>query len=161
MIRYPKAPCPAELPEFSLPMEQGRGIWLKRNNDSRICLAFTGSLYPQALGALQILEDRGIKADAYNLRFLSQVDEEYLVEILNNYDLAAFAEEGVRPGGFGEYASALARRRNCKARTIVFAVGSDFAVNGNALGTREELLKGNSLDAEGIAGRIQGMGTGE
>jgi len=154
MIRYPKHPCPAELPEFSLPLEKGRGVWLARNKNSRVCIAFTGSLYPQALGALQILEDRGIKADAYNLRFLSQIDEEYLIEILNSYDLVAFAEEGVRQGGFGEYASALTRCRNCRARTIIFAVDGDFAANGNALGTREELLRDNGLDAEGIANKI-------
>jgi len=154
MIRYPKAPCPAELPEFSLPLEHGRGVWIRRNKDSRICLAFTGSLYPQALDALKILDDRGIKADAYNLRFISQIDEEYLVEILNSYDLVAFAEEGIRHGGFGEYASALARQRLTKARTIVLAADADFASCGRALGTREELLRENGLDAEGIAGRI-------
>jgi len=154
MIRYPKAPCPAELPPFSLPIEKGRGVWLKRNPNSRICLAFTGSLYPQALGALKLLEDRGIAADAYNLRFLNQVDEEYLVEILNSYDLVAFAEEGVRSGGFGEYAAALAQRRSTKARTLVLAVEGNFAANGNALGTRDELLKENGLDGESIAKQI-------
>jgi 1-deoxy-D-xylulose-5-phosphate synthase len=154
MIRYPKHSCPAELPVFSLPLEKGRGVWLKRSSGSRICLAFTGSLYPQALGALKILEGRGIEADAYNLRFLNQVDEEYLLEILNGYDLVAFAEEGVRPGGFGEYAAALAQRRSTKARTLVLAVDENFAANGNALGTREELLKENGLDGEGIASQI-------
>jgi len=153
-IRYPKAPCPAELPEFSLPLEKGRGVWLRRKQNSRICLAFTGSLYPQALGALQILESRGIEADAYNLRFLSPADEDYLVEILNSYDLAAFAEEGVKQGGFGEYAAALARCRNCRARTIILAADTDFAATGRALGTREELLKENGLDAQGIANQI-------
>jgi len=157
MIRYPKAPCPAELPPFSLPLEKGRGVWITRNPGSRICLAFTGSLYPQALGALKILKNKGIEADAYNLRFLNQVDEEYLVEILNSYDLVTFAEEGVRQGGFGEYAAALAQRRSTKARTLVLAVEGDFAANGNALGTREELLKANGLDGEAIANRIQAL----
>jgi 1-deoxy-D-xylulose-5-phosphate synthase len=161
MIRYPKAPCPAGIPEFSLPIEKGRGVWLSRNRDSRICLAFTGSLYPQALGALSLLKDRGIEVDGYNLRFLSQVDETYLVELLNSYDLVAFAEEGVRPGGFGEYAAALAQRRSVKARTIILAADSNFAANGRALGTREELLKENGLDAEGIANKIQGVGSRE
>jgi 1-deoxy-D-xylulose-5-phosphate synthase len=156
MIRYPKAPCPAELHVFSLQIEKGRGVWLKRSSNSRVCLAFTGSLYPQALGALQILESRGIEADAYNLRFLSLIDEDYLVEILNSYDLVVFAEEGIQQGGFGEYALALARRRNCKARTINLAVEGDFAARGRSLGTRDELLIGNGLDAEGIAGKITG-----
>jgi 1-deoxy-D-xylulose-5-phosphate synthase len=154
MIRYPKAPCPAELPQFSLPVEKGRGVWLKRSQNSRVCLAFTGSLYPQALDAVRILKDRGIEADAYNLRFLNQADEEYLVEILNSYGLVAFAEEGVKQGGFGEYAAALSNCRNCKARTVILAVDGDFAVNGKALGTREELLRDNGLDGEGIANKI-------
>jgi 1-deoxy-D-xylulose-5-phosphate synthase len=165
MIRYPKAPCPNEVLEFSLPIEKGRGVWLRKVTgshglQSRICLAFTGSLYPQALGALRILKDRGIEADAYNLRFLSQVDEEYLVDILNSYDLVAFAEEGIRHGGFGEYAAALACCRNCRARTVILAAADDFAADGNALGTRDELLGKNGLDAEGIVDRIQGVGTG-
>jgi len=154
MIRYPKAPCPAETLEFSIPIEKGRGLWLKRTPGSRICLAFTGSLYPQILGALKILEDRGIEADAYNLRFLNQIDEAYLVEILNSYDLVVFAEEGIQQGGFGEYAAALAQRKSAKARVLVLAVDENFAANGNALGTREELLKENGLDGEGIAGKI-------
>jgi 1-deoxy-D-xylulose-5-phosphate synthase len=161
MIRYPKAPCPAEATEFSLPIEKGRGVWISRNKDSRICLAFTGSLYPQAMGALRLLKDKGIEADAYNLRFLSHVDEEYLVEILNSYDLVAFAEEGVKQGGFGEYACALAQQRSVKARTLILAADADFAANGRALGTREELLKENGLDAEGIADQIQGVGSRE
>jgi 1-deoxy-D-xylulose-5-phosphate synthase len=154
MIRYPKTFCPNELPEFSLPLEHGRGVWIRRNKDSRICLAFTGSLFPQAFDALKRLEGRGIKADAYNLRFISQIDEEYLVEILNSYDLVVFAEEGIRHGGFGEYASALARQRLAKARTIVLAADKDFASCGRALGTREELLRENGLDSEGIANKI-------
>jgi 1-deoxy-D-xylulose-5-phosphate synthase len=154
MIRYPKAPCPAESPEFSHPIEKGRGVWISRNKDSRICLAFTGSLYPQALGALRLLKDKGIEADAYNLRFLNQVDEEYLVEVLNSYDLMAFAEEGVKQGGFGEYACALAQQRSVKARTLILAADADFAANGRALGTREELLKENGLDSESLANHL-------
>jgi 1-deoxy-D-xylulose-5-phosphate synthase len=154
MIRYPKTLCPAELPPFSHPMEKGRGLWIKRTPGSRICLAFTGSLYPQALDALRILENSGIEADAYNLRFLNQVDETYLIEILNSYDLVAIAEEGIQQGGFGEYAAALAQRRSTKARTLVLAVDGDFAANGNALGTREELLMENGLDGKGMADQI-------
>jgi 1-deoxy-D-xylulose-5-phosphate synthase len=136
-------------------VEKGRGVWLKRSQNSRVCLAFTGSLYPQALGALQILKDRGIEADGYNLRFISQIDEEYLVEILNSYDLVVFAEEGIRQGGFGEYALSLAHCRNCLARTVILAVDVDFASGRRFLGTREELLKGNGLDSEGIANKIK------
>ena len=151
MIRYPKAPCPAELPPFSFPLETGRGVWLHRGFQSRICLAFTGSLYPQVLDAAQRLRAGGIEADLYNLRFLKPIDEDHLADIFNSYDLVVFIEEGIYSGGFGEYAAALARCRNCRAETLILAVQGDFADKGRALGTREELLKNNGLDGESIA----------
>jgi len=154
MIRYPKAPCPEEQPPFSLPLERGRGVWLRQSADSRVCLTFTGSLYPQALDAAEQLQNRGIKADLYNLRFLKPVDEDYLAELLNHYDLAVFIEEGIRSGGFGEYAAALARCRGCRAKTLALAVEENFAAAGRALGTRDELLKANKLDGSGIAERV-------
>jgi 1-deoxy-D-xylulose-5-phosphate synthase len=151
MIRYPKSQCPPEEPSFSLPVERGRGIWLRRSDTSGICLAFTGGLYPQAFDAMERLQAKGVEADLYNLRFLKPVDEDHLAGILDHYDLVVFIEEGIRGGGFGEYAAALARGRNCRAKTIIFAVEEGFAVGGRALGTREELLRENRLDGEGIA----------
>ena len=170
MIRYPKAPCPPEERAFSLPVEQGRGVWLRRaagggfagKRGSRICgkqvcLAFTGSLYPQALDAAERLNAAGHEADLYNLRFLKPVDEEYLVEQLNNYDLVVFIEEGVRSGGFGEYAAAALHQRGSGAKTLVLAAEEDFSADGRAIGTRDELLKENRMDGTGIAEKIQGM----
>jgi 1-deoxy-D-xylulose-5-phosphate synthase len=165
MIRYPKAPCPAEAPAFSFLFEQGRGGWLRRvsdghNGGKQVCLAFTGSLYPQALDAAEQIKAAGHEADLYNLRFLKPVDEDYLIEQLSNYDLVAFIEEGVRSGGFGEYAGALARRQGrdrCRAETVVVAAEEGFSSDGRAIGTRDELLRANKLDGTGIAERILGM----
>jgi deoxyxylulose-5-phosphate synthase len=73
---------------------------------------------------------------------------------MNNYDLVIFAEEGILSGGFGEYASALARHRNCRAETAVFAVSDDFTTGDGALGTRDELLRFHGLDGNGIAEKV-------
>jgi 1-deoxy-D-xylulose-5-phosphate synthase len=155
MIRYPKARCPEESPAFSLPLEPGRGVWLRRAGRG-ICLAFTGGLYPEALAAAELLAVRGIAADLYNLRFLKPIDEDHLADLLNGYELVVCIEEGIRDGGFGEYAAALARRRNCRAEVLVMAAESSFAAIDRALGTREELLRANGLDGEGIAHAING-----
>jgi 1-deoxy-D-xylulose-5-phosphate synthase len=159
MIRYPKAPCPDEIPVFSLPVERGRGVWLNRQSDGgkagkRICLAFTGSLYPQVRSARELLQTRGIEADWYNLRFLKPGDEDHLAALLNSYDLVVFIEEGVPSGGFGEYASALALCRKCRAETLILAADEYFAADGCAIGTRDELLRANGLDAASIAEKI-------
>jgi 1-deoxy-D-xylulose-5-phosphate synthase len=156
IIRYPKAHCPKEIPAFSLPMETGRGVWLSRNG-GRVCLAFAGSLYKQVLDAAAMLEEQGIESDLYNLRFLKPVDEQYLADLMNSYDYVGFIEEGIREGGFGEYAAALARMRNCAADIAVLAVESAFCENRRALGTREELLAENGLDGKGIACRIASL----
>jgi 1-deoxy-D-xylulose-5-phosphate synthase len=115
--------------------------------EGQVCLAFSGGLYSEVMDAAKILARGGITADCYNLRFLKPVDEDYLAAIMDRYALILFAEEGIRGGGFGEYALALARRRNCKGRVFTLAAEEDFA----GLGTRKELLKMNGLDGQGIA----------
>jgi 1-deoxy-D-xylulose-5-phosphate synthase len=161
MIRYPKSPCPPEEPAFSFPIQQGRGVWLNQATgsigDKRVCLVFTGSLYPQARSARESLYAKGIEADLYHLRFLKPVDEDYLTDLLNRYDLVAVIEEGVSSGGFGEYAASLARCRNCRAKVALLSVKEDFADSGRAVGTRDELLKNNGLDGGGIAEKIYNM----
>ena len=154
MIRYPKARCPAEVPAFSIPLEKGRGVWIRQGN-GRICLAFTGGLYSEVLNAAERLAQQGVEADLYNLRFLKPIDEDYLAEILNRYNLVAVVEEGIRDGGFGEYAASLASRRGCRAQVTAMAAEGDFAA-GRAQGTRAELLRTNGLDGEGIAARLCG-----
>ena len=158
MIRYPKALCPAGDPGFALPLEKGRGVWLRRRRGARLCILFTGSLYHQVMEAADILEsgrayDPAIEADLYNLRFLKPLDEDYLVEIMNQYEALIIAEEGSRQAGFGEYASALALSRNCSCRITVLGTAEKF----DALGKREELLQRNGLDGEAIAAVARGL----
>ena len=156
IIRYPKNVCPAEIEAFSRQVVLGRGVFTdKSSTPGDVCLAFTGSLYNEAAEAASILNDIDIKTDLYNLRFLKPVDEEHLTELMNSYKLIAFAEEGIKQGGFGEYICALAHQRNCTAKIILLAVESGF-LNGNmTLGSREELLSVNDLDGRGIAKKIK------
>jgi len=154
IIRYPKTLCPQEIEAFSQPLEKGRGTWVSKGGN-KVCLAFTGSLYREAVSAANILKEQGIEADLYNLRFLKPVDEDYLADIMNKYKLAAFIEEGMREGGFGEYAAALARSRGCTAKTACFAAESVFFEEDMSLGSREELLAINRLNGKGIAETIK------
>jgi 1-deoxy-D-xylulose-5-phosphate synthase len=151
IIRYPKGACARETAGLARPLEWGRGIFV-RHGDRSLCIAFTGSLYAQVLEAAEILESRGIPADLYNLRFLKPIDETYLAGILNQYEAVLFVEEGVRLGGFGEYAAELGSRKNCTARIMTLGAQDRFMSQG----TREELLQRNGLDGEGIARFIAG-----
>jgi len=154
LIRYPKAHCPQEIEAFSAPLETGRGVFINKSGKKDVCLAFTGSLFKEAAEAAVILKEKGIEADLYNLRFLKPVDEDYLTGIMNEYKLICFIEEGIREGGFGEYASALALRYKCSAQVLVMAAENCFIEEDKALGTREELLSINRLDSLSITDRI-------
>jgi 1-deoxy-D-xylulose-5-phosphate synthase len=149
-IRYPKDRSPAAVPAFSRPLIAGRGVWVRggAGGEDSVCLAFTGGLYHEVRKAAALLEEAGLDADCYNLRFLKPLDEDYLAAIMDRYALTVFVEEGIREGGFGEYALALARNRNCRGKVLLLAAEGDFA----GLGTRQELLRANRLDGEGIAG---------
>jgi 1-deoxy-D-xylulose-5-phosphate synthase len=154
LIRYPKSLCPPDQAAFRQPLEAGRGVWARRGAAPAVCcVAFTGGLYPQAMEAAELLEGLGVPADCYNLRFLKPVDEDYLTDSMNRYELAVFVEEGVGPGGFGEYVSALALRRNWSVRTLCLAAGDRFYPQGK----REELLQQAGLDGRGIANRAAGV----
>ena len=59
-----------------------------------------------------------------------------------------FIEEGIRAGGFGEFALSLARKQGRQAAAI--AVADRYVSQG----TREELLRMNGLDGQGIAGEV-------
>ncbi|MDR0731780.1 MAG: 1-deoxy-D-xylulose-5-phosphate synthase [Treponema sp.] len=147
VIRYPKDRVPVEIPAFSLPLIEGRGVWVHGGGNAPVCLAFTGGLYTEVIEAAALLDDAGLDADCYNLRFLKPLDEAYLAGIMDRYALTVFVEEGLREGGFGEYALALARRWNCRGNVMCLAVEEDFT----GLGTRQELLRANRLDGVGIA----------
>jgi 1-deoxy-D-xylulose-5-phosphate synthase len=153
LIRYPKSLCPPDQAAFRLPLEKGRGVWTRRGASAPCCLAFTGGLYPQAMEAAELLAETGLQADCYNLRFLKPVDEDHLTDLANRYELAVFIEEGVGSGGFGEYVSALAIRRNWTVRLLCLAAGDCFYPQGK----REELLQKAGLDGRGIADRTFGV----
>jgi 1-deoxy-D-xylulose-5-phosphate synthase len=146
IIRYPKAPCPPEDPSFSLPLEPGRGVFV-RERGGELLLAFTGGLYSQALEAAALLEEYGVSADLYNLRFIKPLDEEYLVSLLSRYGAAVFAEDGVRSGGIGEYAGVLAQRRHLPLAVLAQGVPDTFG----GLGKRDQLLSRYGLDGPGLA----------
>jgi 1-deoxy-D-xylulose-5-phosphate synthase len=146
MLRYPKAPCPPESRAFSLPLEPGRGVFIREWGAS-LCLAFTGSLYAEVWDAADRLKDADVATDLYNLRFLHPVDEDYLADILNHYEMVVVIEEGMKRGGFGEYVAELALRRRCKARLLTLGVPGYFIPQGK----REELLRLTGLDGAGIA----------
>ncbi|MDR2803512.1 MAG: 1-deoxy-D-xylulose-5-phosphate synthase [Treponema sp.] len=148
-IRYPKAHAPQQIGiSVTPPLEAGRGVFVDGTDSSgKILVAFTGGLYPSISQASHLLREKNIKADFYNLRFLKPIDEEYLATLMNRYKKVIFVEEGVKSGGFGEFAVDLAVRKQCSAKIFTLNAGESYFTQGS----REELLARCGLDGEGIA----------
>ncbi|GHU49648.1 1-deoxy-D-xylulose-5-phosphate synthase [Spirochaetia bacterium] len=175
-IRYPKSLCPplgpSEREGFSQTLVEGRGVFIRleqKSSPESICIAFTGSLYPQVREAAEILRLGGLSVSLYHLRFLKPIDELHLTECLSGYAVVVFAEEGVAEGGFNEYAAALALRLHWKTKVLCLGLSAarwQAAPSGCAAvpgvftftdcqGKRDELLRIQGLDAQSMAAAIQ------
>lgn len=149
VIRYPKAVCAEESPPFSLELTEGRGIHIEQH-DGRVLLIGVGGIITEAQRALNLLVDKRITADLYNLRFIKPIDEEYLANILADYEFVALVEEGIAQGGIGEYVAAIINKYNLEVGFLPLAITDRFLPQAS----RSELLNLCRLDGDGIAASV-------
>ena len=152
ILRYPKAECSLSFSGTNTPLARGRGVFVKKN-EARILIAGTGGLIAEALEASDRLENQGVEADVYNIRFIKPVDSEYLMEIVSGYDSFLFLEEGSGKGGLGEYISSLLRENGVRTEFHHLHVPDRFIPQG----TRKELLNYCGLDSSSVYNYIDSM----
>ncbi|MCL1817913.1 MAG: 1-deoxy-D-xylulose-5-phosphate synthase [Spirochaetaceae bacterium] len=162
LIRFPKAPCPNAGPEPTAPLEEGRGVFVRRahtapesedcgREGAKVIILSLGALCCEAEAAADLLALAGLPADVYNLRFIKPLDTEHLASVLAPYKTAYFVEDGAKSGGMGELVGALLKE---KGLSLAYAHGGApdaFLPHGS----REELLAGCGLNAEGIARAVR------
>lgn len=163
MIRYPKLSCPTELPQFSVPVERGRGILIPcsefvieniseaelSSRKNKVLVVCTGGIYPEAQKAVRavLLEDG--YADLYILRFIKPFDEEHFIALAKEYHGIVFVEDGIASGGAGEYLNQIALQ-NGITNTRVMGFEDKFYGHGS----REEVLAQAHLCVGDIKERI-------
>lgn len=99
-IRYPRGN--GVMPDWKTPFEEikiGKGRKVRGGNDLAI-LSF-GPLGNFALKACEELENQGIRAGLFDMRFAKPLDEALLHEIFSTYDRVMTLEDGCLQGGFG------------------------------------------------------------
>ena len=149
LFRYPKAECPSGINGTDLPLENGRGVFLKQNSNKLLLIALGGLVF-EALSAWELLKNEGLDIDLYNLRFIKPIDEEYLLSIMSEYSHALLVEDGSVRGGSGEYIASLVAKD--KSDLIFRHIGIPEKFISQAL--RSELLSDCGLDAPGIAAKV-------
>ncbi len=151
MIRYSKMDSPEEIPPYSEPIVRGRGVFLEKGADRPFVLFMTlGGLADQVLDASRRLAREGIGSHVYNLRFASSLDKAHLLEVMSDYDLIVFLEEGVKQGGVGEMLAALLMEEERSVNFLNFSPPNGFP----QAATRDELIRSFGLDGESLYKRV-------
>ena len=164
VIRYPKLSCPTEFPQFSSPVELGRGIFMPctefvienvtekqlEAHKNKILVVLTGGMYPETQKAVRsvLLEDG--YADMYILRFIKPFDESYFIELAKEYHGIVFVEDGVKIGGICEYLKSILAE-NGILNTKLLGFDDKFFSHG----TRDEILEATGLSVNHIKRAIK------
>ena len=164
VIRYPKLSCPTEFPQFSSPVELGRGIFMPctefvienvtekqlEAHKNKVLVVLTGGMYPEVQKAVRsvLLEDG--YADMYILRFIKPFDESYFLELAKKYYGIVFVEDGVKIGGICEYLKSILAE-NGILNTKLLGFEDKFFSHG----TRDEILEAAGLSVNHIKRAIK------
>lgn len=155
VIRYPKGQIPKENQEVASPIECEKGVLIKnKKNEKTECLyVCTGGILPEVEKATEILSQKNINPDIYNLRFLKPLDKEYFLSIVENYSKIVFVEDGIRIGGIGTYLESLLQRRTTGKKTHVCGFPDRFIGQGK----RPEILEDAHLNPERLAKKMEDL----
>lgn len=174
IIRWPKMTCPSELPQFSSPVETGRGLFIPceefapslavrcaEGEDGRkksVLLVCTGSIFSETLKAARSLLMDGVPADIYSLRFIKPLDTQYFLKAAEGYSVIVFVEDGIKAGGISQELEHLVvtSAETARAKSCVLAFPDRFVPNGN----REQILEEAGLSPQQIARCARELGRG-
>jgi 1-deoxy-D-xylulose-5-phosphate synthase len=124
VIRIPKAVCPAELPEFSQKVHEGKGILLQSEGKAqrnKYLIVTTGSMYSEVSAAVKDNAVGKLKTDIYILRFIKPFNEEYFIDLASQYKGVLFVEDGVVTGGISEHlCGVLAKHKYLHTKLLAF-----------------------------------------
>jgi 1-deoxy-D-xylulose-5-phosphate synthase len=99
-IRYPRGEAVGvPIPATPVPIEIGTGEILREGE--RVAIVGYGTGAQRALGAAELLAERGLDVTVADARFAKPLDAGLLAQLAAEHDLLVTVEEGVLNGGFG------------------------------------------------------------
>lgn len=156
-IRYPRGKVPhlnyKETPEPYQKLEMGKGRKISASAGSRVAVLSLGAVLQDAIGAFSLLEDKGLKADLYDMIWLKPLDTGLLDRIAASYDAVVTVEDGTRVGGFGSAVAEYFSDNNYKLPLI--RLGIDDMWIQHATVAQQKALGG--IDAPSIAAAVESL----
>jgi len=148
-IRYPRG-CGIK-PDWKKPFEKieiGKGRKLDSGND--VALVTIGKAGIFAKLAVKSLENKGVSAAHYDMRFVKPIDTEMLSEIFENFKFIVTVEDGAIQGGFGSAVLEFMAENNYSATIKLLGIPDKFIEHGSP----DELYKECGIDVKGITNSV-------
>ncbi len=168
-IRYPRGRVNAYCREDFAKMEIGRGVCLKRSQESGVKNQDNGIIHKVAVLSLGAIGEtvreavQDLNVAHYDMRWLKPLDTSILDDVVTNFDTIVTVEDGVIAGGLGgAVAEYLSRNQESgtknqdatqKTKPLLYTLGIDdqFVEHGST----KELYQMLGLDKEGIYNKIK------
>jgi 1-deoxy-D-xylulose-5-phosphate synthase len=150
-LRYPRgAGVGVELPETPSLIPVGTGEVLREGE--RVALIGYGTGVGKALGAADLLSERGLDVTVADARFCKPLDKLLLASLAADHDLLVTVEEGVLQGGFGTAVwESFAEEGGAAPRILRVGLPDSYVTHGAPALLHEEV----GFTAEAIAARVE------
>ena len=135
-IRYPRGN--GVMVDWKKPfqlIEVGKGRKLKDGED--VAVPSLGHIGNHAANAIKELENQGISAAHYDMRFAKPLDEKLLHEVFTKFNNVITIEDGCLPGGMGSAIVEFMAYHNYNAHVKLLGIPDEFIEHG----TQVELYK--------------------
>jgi 1-deoxy-D-xylulose-5-phosphate synthase len=144
-IRYPRGE--GVMPDWKKPftkLQIGKGRKVKEGEE--IAILTIGHIGNYAVEACEILENQGINAAHYDMRFVKPIDEELLHEVFQKFDKVITVEDGCVMGGMGSAVVEFMTEHGYMARVKRLGIPDRIVEHGEQL----ELHRECGFDVNGI-----------
>lgn len=145
VIRYPRGY--GVKTDWKQPFQEltiGKGQIIREGKD--IAIVSIGHAGNFVVEACKMLEEDGIDAGHYDMRFLKPIDEKLLHEVFANFKRIITVEDGTIVGGLGSAVLEFMNNNQYHSEVEVLGIPDEFIEQG----TQAQLYKKCGYDAEGI-----------
>jgi 1-deoxy-D-xylulose-5-phosphate synthase len=145
-IRYPRGE--GVMPNWRTPFEKievGKGRTVREGND--IAILTIGHIGNYAVKACQMLQEEGIEAAHYDMRFVKPLDEQLLHTVFSKFRKVITIEDGCLMGGFGSAVLEFMGDHGYQVQVKRLGIPDAIIEHGDQL----ELHRECGFDPEGIA----------
>lgn len=156
-IRYPRGK--AEEADMSAPMhrlEPGKGRVLSVSDDSKVAILSFGPIGVEAKRALELLKEKGIEADLYDMIWAKPLDTEIIDRVAGAGKAIVTIEDGAVEGGFGSAVTEYLAEKGPGVPVCRLGVPDRWVTHGSVGQLREEC----GMNAEAIAREVVSLAAG-